>query len=142
MAGVAPSPYRQLQRRCKAAGLRANLSAAELTRLLTEHEMEQAAATGTTPHAADANAGEDGAETDPVCRLWPDGFAGISAKGIFNALPNWVDSSKAPGTTSQVSGPSGATTQPLTERDRTVSGLSGRYHPLTFHHCHHRSCRH
>lgn len=33
--------------------------------------------------------------------LWPDGLAGISAKGLFSAIPRWVDSSRPAGETSQ-----------------------------------------
>ena len=34
--------------------------------------------------------------------LWPDGFAGISSKGLFKVLPGWVDPKLAPGTSSQL----------------------------------------
>jgi hypothetical protein len=33
--------------------------------------------------------------------LWPDGVAGINAKGIFNSLPAWIDKKLAPGNTDQ-----------------------------------------
>ena len=49
------------------------------------------------------------AESDPasydngeLLSLWPDGFAGISTKGLFKVLPSWVDEKKAPGTSSQL----------------------------------------
>ena len=98
MSQPAPSPYRLLQRRAKAAGLPANKSAKELAHLLAGEEDASAAAPAT---ATSAGTVSDGG-VDPVCRLWPDGLAGVSSQGIFNAIPSWVDGSKSPGTTSQV----------------------------------------
>ena len=105
------SPYRRLQLRCKAAGLPANKSAAELTRFLAEAGAEnpnlQAETDVTAAAKNDATIAPASLATeayvDEVTRLWPEGFAGISAKGLFRVLPGWVNKKLAPGTTSQAS---------------------------------------
>jgi hypothetical protein len=122
MATQPVSPYRTLQRRCKAAGLPANRAAAELERLLAEHSATAETTTRSEPRqesvrvsggpnavngaingdaqsvTTDVNSEESGC----MMGLWPDGFAGISSQGIFGALPGWVNANLPAGHTSQV----------------------------------------
>ena len=97
------TPYRRLQQRAKAAGIPANKSALELERLLgpaTDSPRPLDNATTTSKLSSSAVLSNTTPD-DPVCRLWPDGLAGVSSKGIFNALPDWVNAKLAPGATSQ-----------------------------------------
>ena len=102
---AAASPYRELQRRCKELGLPANRKASELEQLLAGHAGGSPApapvASQEKPGPSEP-AAASGASYDGGISLWPDGLAGVSAKGIFNALPAWVDGSKPPGMTSLV----------------------------------------
>lgn len=111
MATKPVSPYRQLQLRCKAAGLPANKSAVVLAQLLAEHEetTEEDAPITRQPTATNGRASKStpnvsGADEDEGCLmgLWPNELGGISNKGLFNAIPSWVNPKLPPGHTSQV----------------------------------------
>ena len=84
--GNAVTSYRDLQRRAKQLGLRANGSRAVLVQLLAE--AEQASGSSASIGATRENGG---------ITLWPNGFAGIHKDGLFSVLPGWVDASKRPG---------------------------------------------
>lgn len=69
------TPYKKLQLRCKAAGLPANKSTAELTRLLAEHttapapaapNFDQAAEKDTSPAETRATPSCDAKDTSPA----------------------------------------------------------------------------
>jgi len=45
---------------------------------------------------------EAAAKDGVLMGLWPDGLAGVSARGIFRALPGWVDPALPPGHSSQL----------------------------------------
>jgi hypothetical protein len=118
------SPYRQLQQRAKSIGVPARGTFEELSAAVAAVESGAGGAPKTpkaapkTPKAKRSPPAEKpsspnkfvststeppGGGYDGGISLWPDGLAGISAKGLFNAIPGWVDSKLPPGHTSQVS---------------------------------------
>lgn len=109
------SPYRVLQRRAKAAGISAKGSADQLAAALAAHEAANGGsattttATATTPDTTSTPGKFVSKSTEPSgggydggISLWPDGLAGISSDGIFNAIPRWVNANLPAGHTSQV----------------------------------------
>ena len=113
------SPYRVLQRRAKAAGVSAKGSAEQIAAALAAQEAAQGGSattttadvnTYTTPTKTTSTPGKfvskstepSGGGYDGGISLWPDGLAGISSDGIFNAIPRWVNAKLPAGHTSQV----------------------------------------
>jgi hypothetical protein len=102
---MSTTPYRRLQAKAKELGIKANLSASELKRLVDEAEGGKKSSSPPAPAPATASKKADKVKAPPTTEelggisLWPDGLAGISKDGLFKSLPGWVDRSLAPGTT-------------------------------------------
>ena len=96
------TPYRRLQQKCKANGVKANGSAAELEARLKAAGVVADDVTKDAEPSKPAPPAFSDYDNGQLLSLWPDGFAGISAKGLFGVLPGWIDPTLAPGTTSQV----------------------------------------